>query len=130
MSKNRSPREVCSMTEGMTRFVGWLLMFLGSLTAGGPEFRVGLLLFLFGRPDRVARLRELLRDPLHLGRDPVERVAQPDVVAERLDAAVVAELRERLLGIVPRELGLLADERLDLLVRDVDVQLVRGSLED
>src|ERR1035437_8068778 len=126
MSKKRSPREVCSMTDGMIRFDG-VVMWL--LTAGGPEFRVGRLLFFFRGPERVACRSELARDPLRLGRYAVERVPQANVVAQRLDPAALAEPEERLVGVVPDGLGLLADERLDLLVRHVDAELVGGSFE-
>src|SRR5713101_2628658 len=126
MSKNLSPREVCSMTDGMIKLEGaamWLL------TAGGPEFRVGRLLFLFRRPERVARSGELPRDPLHLGRYPVEGVPQTHIVAQRLDPAALAQAQKRLVGVVAESVGLLAHERLDLLVRHVDAKLVCGGLE-
>src|SRR6266496_6716036 len=98
MSKKRSPREVCSMTDGMTRFDGWVVMSL--LTAGGPEFRLGRLLLLVGRPDRLARLGQLVRDALHLGRDPVEGVPQAHVLAERFEAAGLAQPSQRLVRVV------------------------------
>ena len=57
------------------------------MAAGGPEFRLGRLLFLFGRPDRIARLGELARDSLHLGDDEVEALVreQADLLEENAD---------------------------------------------
>src|SRR5712691_1754080 len=126
MSKKRSPREVCSMTEGMMRFDG-VVMWL--LTAGGPEFRVGWLLFLFRRPERVARRGELARDPLHLGRYSVEGISQADVVAQGLDSAALAQAQERLVGVVAHCVSLLAHQGLDLLVRHNDAELLGRGLE-
>src|SRR2546423_11854180 len=97
MSKNRSPREVCSMTDGMMRFDGRFMLLLA---AGGPEFRVGRLLFLFGSPKSFARLGELARDSLDLRGDAVERIAQPQIVAQRLEAAVLAEALDRRGGVL------------------------------
>src|SRR5579884_2908675 len=127
MSKKRSPRDVCSMTDGMTRFDGWFIPWL--LTAGGPEFRLCLWLFLVGRPDRLARLREVLRDALHLGDDAVECVAQAHVLAQRLEAAALAQPLERLVGVLVEQLRLLAHERHDLVVGDGDTERVGGGLE-
>src|SRR6478735_5974522 len=116
MSKNRSPREVCSMTDGITRFDGfmWLLNF-PFLTVRRPEFRLGRLLFLVGRPNLLARIGNLARDALHLGGDAVERFAEPD---------------EGFLDIVAGELCLLAHELLDLRVVDREAELVGRRLED
>src|SRR5438876_6481368 len=107
MSKNRSPREVCSMTDGMMRFDGRFMLLL---TAGGPEFRVGRLLFLFGSPECFARLGELARDPLDLGGDAVERIAQAQVLTERLEAAGLAEPLDGRVGVVADDCRLLAHE--------------------
>src|SRR5437660_6633974 len=127
MSKNRSPREVCSMTDGMMRFDGRFMMLL---TAGGPEFRVGRLLFLFGSPESFARLGELAGNPLDLGGDAVERIAKPQVVAQRLEAAVLAEALDRRGGVVVADdLRLLAHERLDVLVGDLEAELLGRRLE-
>src|SRR6266550_1935321 len=99
MSKNRSPREVWSMTDGMIRFDG-CVMCRGSLTAGGPKFRVGRLLFLVGRPEGFAHLGELLRNALHLGGDSVECVTEAQIVSKRLEAAALTKPEQRLLGVV------------------------------
>src|SRR3954449_7600585 len=117
MSKKRSPREVCSMTDGMIRFDGG---FMWLLTSGGPEFRVGRLLSLFGSPESVARLCQLARDPLHLCGDAVEGIAHANVVSKRLDPAALAELEHRLLGVVSHRFGLLTHQHFDLLIRHVD----------
>src|SRR5438067_1900529 len=124
MSKNRSPREVCSMTDGMMRFDGRSMLLL---TAGGPEFRVGRLLFLFGSPERFARLGELARNPRDLRGDAVERVAQAQVLTERLEAAGLAEPLDRRIGVVA---DLRQDFFLDLLHgHGDDLLLVTGELE-
>src|SRR6478735_4718908 len=130
MSKNRSPREVCSITDGITRFDGfmWLLNF-PFLTVRRPEFRLGCLLFLFGRPNLFARIRELTWDALHLRRNAVERVAETDVLPQLLEPARLAQAQERLVDVVARELGLLAYELLDLGVLDREAELVGGGLE-
>src|SRR3954451_10334256 len=131
MSKNRSPREVCSMTDGIMRFDGfmWLLNF-PFLTVRRPEFRLGRLLFLVGRPNLLARIGNFARDALHLGGDAVERVAEADVLAELLEAAGFAEPYERFLDIVAGEVCLLAHELLDLRVVDREAELVGRRLED
>src|SRR5438094_867044 len=128
MSKNRSPREVCSMTDGMIRFDGGFISG-GSLTAGGPEFHVGLLLFLVGCPKLIARLGELTRDSLHLGGYAVERVSKPEIVAQLLVAPGLTEADERFLGVVADQLGLLAHEALDLLVRNLDLEPLGDGVE-
>src|SRR5947207_3379793 len=107
MSKNRSPREVCSMTDGMMRFDGRSMLLL---TAGGPEFRLGRLLFLFGGPERFARVGKLARNPLDLRGDAVERVAQAQVLTERLEATGVAEPLDGRIGVVADDPGLLAHQ--------------------
>src|SRR6476646_102816 len=107
MSKNRSPRDVCSMTDGMIRFDGRFMLLL---TAGGPEFRVGRLLFLVGSPERFARLGELARNPLDLRADAIERVAQAQVLTERLEAAGLVQPFEGRIGSVADDARLLAHE--------------------
>src|SRR6266540_1881347 len=128
MSKNRSPREVCSMTDGMIRFDG-CVMCCGSLTAGGPEFRLGRLLFLVGRPESLAHLGELLRNALYLGGDSVESVTEAQIVAKRLEAAALTKAEQRLVDVVANDRRLLAYERLDLVVGDLDPKPVRGGVE-
>jgi hypothetical protein len=80
------------------------------LTAGGPEFRVGRLLFLFGSPKRFARLSELARNPLDLRGDAVERVAQAQVLTERLEASGLAQPFDGRIGVVADDSRLLAHE--------------------
>src|SRR6266496_1362097 len=105
-------------------------MCSGSLTAGGPEFRVGLLLLLFGSPDLLARVCELPRDPLHLGGYAVESVTQAHVVAKLLETSGLAEADNRRLGVVADDLGLLPHECLDVLVGDLDPELVGHGVEN
>src|SRR5690348_14452200 len=113
MSKKRSPREVCSMTDGITRFEG-CVMVSSSLATGGPEFRLGLLLFLVGCPNRLACFGELARDPLDLGGHAIERVPQPEVLAQRLEPPALAQAQQGVVGVVAERFRLLAHERLDL----------------
>src|SRR5579875_3628281 len=101
MSKNRSPREVCSITDGMTRLDGGFMLLLHSSAAGrGSTVSLGRRLLLVGRPDRLAGLGLGERDALDLGGHPVERPLQPHVVAERLEAAALAQRGERALRIL------------------------------
>src|SRR6266540_4007596 len=127
MSKNRSPREVCSMTDGMIRFDG-CVMCCGSLTAGGPEFRLGRLLFLVGRPESLAHLGELLRNALYLGGDSVESVTEAQIVAKRLEAAALTKPEQGLVGVVANDRRLFAYERLDFVVGDLDPKPVRDRI--
>src|SRR5581483_1873511 len=99
MSKKRSPREVCSMTDGMTRFDG-CVMVSSSLATGGPEFRLGRLLFLVGCPNRFAGIGKLARDSLHLVSDAIERIPQSEVLAQRLEPSALAQPLQCLVGVV------------------------------
>src|SRR5437899_7365196 len=110
MSNERSPREVCSITIGISGLKSSLL------ASGGPQFRLGLRLFLFGRPDRFARLGELDRDALDLGGHAVECCAQAQILAQALEGAAFTEGGDRLVGILVALGGLLANHRLDLTV--------------
>src|SRR3954470_3804869 len=103
MSNERSPRDVCSITIGINGLIRV------SLASGGPQFRNFFGLFLLGRPDRLTRLRLGHRDPLHLGRDAVERELQADVLAHLLLGAMRPEVLDELLGVLARRLRLLAD---------------------
>ena len=85
--------------------------------------------FLVGRPELVARLRELQRDRLHVGDEPVERGAQAQVLAQRLLVPVRPDVLDHLIGVVAGLLGLLADQRLDVVVGDLDPGLVGDRLE-
>src|SRR3954466_14803713 len=120
MSNARSPREVCSTTIGI-RGIGALLL---PLAAGGPDLRLLRRLALLRRPDRLARLRELRRDRLHLGRDPVERLLHPQVLADAIGAALLDELLDVLVA-----LALLAELPADVFVGDLDGELVGDRLE-
>ena len=123
------------MTDGMTRFDGGFMIGLLRCGAGreaagrGPKFRLGRGILLVGRPDRVARLGLREGDPLDLGGDPVERLAQAQVLAERLEAAALAQRHEHLLGVVAHRLCLLADELLDLGVGHFERELLGDRLE-
>src|ERR687883_354359 len=67
MSNERSPREVCSITIGMSGLIAPLL-----LAGRGPQSCLCLVSFLLGCPELLACGRELDGDPLHLRGDAVE----------------------------------------------------------
>src|SRR5215207_4121700 len=122
MSKARSPRDVCSTTIGIR---GLICSLLRSRAAWGPKLLLGgRLVLLVRRPDRLARLRELRCDRLHLGRDPVDRLLQPQVLADAVGAARGDELLDVLVA-----LALLAELRADVVVGDLDGELVGDGLE-
>src|SRR5215831_6753648 len=155
MSNARSPREVCSITIGINGLIASPLNFAcfgwsfqrphgqspfglrvtphatspWLLAAGGPQFRLGRGRILVGGPDALARARDLGGDALHLARDPVERLAQSKVAAERLVATALEDLLDRLVGVVAVQVGLLPDQLLDLLVGNLQAELVRHRLE-
>src|ERR687887_1647439 len=95
MSNERSPRDVCSITIGINGLMSGSL-----LAAGGPQFRLRLGLFLVGRPDPLACLRLLRRDPLDLGRDAVECPREPHVLALGLVGTGLARLLEDAVGVL------------------------------
>src|SRR5262249_41931977 len=95
------------------------------LAAGGPQFRLSLGLFLVGCPDRLARLRLLERNALHLRRDAIERRLHAQAPALLFEGTAGAKLLEHPLRLEEA----LLDRLLDLLVRDLDPELVRRRLE-
>src|SRR5919199_2510638 len=119
MSNERSPREVCSITIGINGLIELLL------AGRGPQSCLCLLSFLLRGPELLARGREVGGDPLHLGRDAVERAREAKRLALLIPAARLAELRNRLVGVLVAEPELL----LELLVGDGDAELVGGGLE-
>src|SRR5216117_655205 len=120
MSNERSPREVCSITMGINGLMsGWLL------ATGGPQLRLGGWLFLVGRPDGFAGSGLLGRDALDLADDSVEGTGKAHVFALRVVRARLA----RLLDDLVRLFEAVAEGLVDLLVRDLDPELVGGSLE-
>ena len=74
-------------------------MLPGTSVTGGPQLRLLLGRFLVGSPDRLARGGDVDGDRLDVGDDPVERVAQADVLAHVLDKPyadlTAAEVKER-----------------------------------
>src|SRR5256885_10639977 len=113
MSNERSPREVCSMTIGISGLIGLLL------ASGGPQFRLCLGLFLVGGPDCLARGRLLGRNPLDVGCDPVERVRETQRFALRLVRAGLLRLRDDLVAFLEP----LPDRLVDLVAADRDAEL-------
>src|SRR5919199_1030431 len=120
MSNERSPREVCSITIGMSGLIAPLL-----LAGRGPQSCLCLVSFLLGCPELLARGRELDGDPLHLRGDAVEGAGEAKRLALLLPAARLAELRDRLVGVLVAEPKLV----LELLVGDLDPEPVGGGLE-
>src|SRR6476646_8850736 len=118
MSKARSPRDVCSTTMGISGISSLLATW-------GPKFRGLGRLLLLGRPDTLARLVQLGRDRLHLGRDAVERLLHAQVVADTVGAA----LGDERLDVLVRLTGL-AQLLADLVVGHLQVELVSDRLED
>src|SRR5437879_1585250 len=80
------------------------------LASGGPELRIGGALLLLGRPQLVARPRQVERNPLHVGDDPVERLAHPQVLAQRLMTAGREDPVDDRVGVLLLALGVLVDE--------------------
>src|SRR5918911_4512342 len=97
MSNDRSPREVCSITIGINGLIELLL------AGRGPQSCLCLVSFLLGGPELLARGRELDGDPLHLGGDAVEGAGEAKRLALLLPAARLAELRDRLIGVLVAE---------------------------
>ena len=80
--------------------------------------RDALVALLLGRPDRLARRRLLDRDRLRGLDHEVGRLAQPDLLAQQLVAAALAQAVEELLRVV---LALAGPERLEqVVVGDLD----------
>ena len=124
MSNERSPREVCSITIGINGLMA------GLLAAGGPQLRVGRRLLLVGRPELVARLGDLGRDRLDVRDEAVERGAQPEILADRLLLAVRPDVLDDPFDVLlAGGLGLLADVRLDFVVRHLDPGALGERLE-
>src|SRR3954468_22974673 len=93
------------------------------LAAGGPQFRRRVWFFLLGCPNALSRSRELDGDALDVAREPVERGAQAQVLAQPLVAAGLAQSRNRFFDVFVGVLELLADHLVDLTVVDRDVGL-------
>src|SRR3954462_2874776 len=94
MSKDRSPREGCPITIGINGLI-WLLS-----ASGGPQFRVGLGLFLVGCPDCLARSCMLGQDPLDVGCDQVERAGESHRLALGFVGAGLAGLLDDLVAVL------------------------------
>src|SRR5919197_1927941 len=119
MSNERSPREVCSITIGINGLIELLL------AGRGPQSCRWLVSFLLRGPELLARSREVGGDPLDLGRDVIEGAGEAKRLALLLPAARLAELRDRLVGVLVAGPELV----LELLVRDRDAELVGCGLE-
>src|SRR5215210_8766675 len=107
MSNELSPRDVCSITIGINGLMSDRL-----LTAGGPQFRLGRLLFLVRGPDRVSGCGLLGRDPLDFSSNVVESAGEP----RRLALCLVGARSLRLLDHPLWLLEALAESLVDLLV--------------
>src|SRR5450756_2079942 len=93
MSKDRSPRDVCSTTMG-TRSCASKLMSLRLLAGPGGRL-LRLLLLGLGLSQRLGRV--LLVD-LHVVHQPPQRLAPGDLLAQQGQGAVATELLAQLLG--------------------------------
>src|ERR1044072_6166099 len=109
MSKERSPREVCSTTIG-TR--GLMVGTLSKAPGGYPPSsrlrrpeRALLLLLLLRGPDLLARLGLLERDRHRRPDDQVDRLAHANVFADHRVAAILAQPLQQLLRRRPLVLG-------------------------
>src|SRR5579859_26500 len=111
MSNARSPREVCSTTIGISGLMVLALFRLpglippGKCKAAPPPRRVyqparrapeGRSLTSTGRPELLARGRTLGRDRDRGGDETVDRRLGGDILAQLLEAARLAQLREQL----------------------------------
>src|SRR3954447_3662477 len=94
MSNDRSPRDVCSITIGINGLI-WLLS-----ASGGPQFRVGLGLFLVGCPDCLARGRPPGPGPLDVGCDQVEGAGESHRLALGFVGAGLAGLLDDLVAVL------------------------------
>src|SRR5262245_30604856 len=157
MSNARSPREVCSITIGIngiarhpprgvsaaalhpargvsarlkpgTRLWRSKLRPLAS-ASWGPQLRIARALLLLRGPELLTRRREVGGDPLHIGDDPVERLAQEEVLAQLLRPAVVPDaLDDRVRILLPGLERLLADELAQLVVSHLEPELPGDGL--
>src|ERR1044072_8771974 len=125
MSKERSPREVCSTTIG-TR--GLMVGTLSKAPGGYPPSsrlrrpeRALLLLLLLRGPDLLARLGLLERDRHRRPDDQVDRLAHANVFADHRVAAILAQPLQQLLRRRPLLLGGVGQRLGHLLLGDLDL---------
>ena len=123
MSNARSPRDVCSTTIGISG-----LMSPPSLPGVHIFIPVGA--FSFSGVQSFSRARAssigIRSTRFH---DLVECLAHPQVAAQLLEARALARGDEQRVRILAGLLRLLADECLDLLVRDLEAELVGDGVE-
>ena len=104
MSNARSPREVCSITIGITCSYG---LMLAPCCRGSTVSQTFL---VFPSPASKCSLapRDLDRNPLDIGGEPVERGAQPQVLAQPLVGSRLAQPRDGLVEVFVGLVDLLA----------------------
>src|SRR5581483_1437250 len=86
-------------------------------------------LLLLGGPRLVTDTKELKRNALNIGDEPVERLPHTQVLAQKLVPTAREDLVDDLLRLLALTLGVLADELPDLVVGHLDARLVRDRLE-
>src|SRR3972149_8271355 len=125
MSNARSPRDVCSITIGISGLISGSPGSSRRLLSASrsPYLHVAGGLLLLGGPQLLAGSRKVHRDALHSGDDVVEGLLEPQIAPQLLEAAVLPHGRDGLVRVVPGRSSLLADQLLDLPVRDVDGEL-------
>ena len=128
MSKNRSPREVCSMTDGMMRFDGCSCAWL--LDCRGSRVSCRSAAFPFRESRSASRASASSR-----GMRFTSEATRSSALRRRRSSRSVSKRplsrsrEQRRVGVVADELGLLAHELLDLGVGDLDPELVGGRVE-
>src|SRR5262245_26752122 len=101
MSNARSPRDVCSITIGISGLI-FAPSSSGLLATGRPYLHAATALLLLGCPEFLTRVRKLDRDALDAAPDLAERLAEAEIAAELLEASALAHGRDRRVRILPR----------------------------
>src|SRR4026207_1913585 len=122
MSNARSPRDVCSITIGISGLIS-VPSSSGLLATGRPYLHAAPALLLLGCPEFLTRLRKLDRDAIDPADDLVERLPKAEIAAELLEASALAHGRDRGVRILAGLGCFLANQVLDLVVADLRVEL-------
>ena len=120
MSKARSPRDALLDHHRPTGHAGSLLPGVHNFVpvSGFPSLG-----------SKLAGVRELDRDALHLGRDPVERVAKTEVGSGALRTARFAHLRDQGISVLAELPRPVRGSCVHVLVGRLQAELVRHGLE-
>ena len=124
MSNDRSPRDVCSITMGISGLIRSPCCRVSTTSS-----RLGG--FSLSGVQSVSRASaSSVEIGLHVRGEPVERGPEPEILAQRLLVAVRPDVADRPpRRRLPGRLGLLADELLDVVVGDLDARLLGDRLE-